>query len=80
MGLGLHRQLRASAPSYDREGPAALQRPFPAPVYDTCMKKVPMALISHLVCLPMQFRFLCQVVKGDVWDPTPNPVLLRGAQ
>ncbi|KAF4802334.1 DC-STAMP domain-containing protein 2-like protein [Turdus rufiventris] len=32
-------------------------------MYDKCMKKVTVPLINHLVCLPMQFGFLCHSVK-----------------
>ncbi|XP_031949599.1 DC-STAMP domain-containing protein 2 [Corvus moneduloides] len=32
-------------------------------MYRECMKRVTVPLINHLVCLPMQFGFLCQAVK-----------------
>lgn len=32
-------------------------------MYDKCMKKVTVPLINHIVCLPMQFGFLCHSVK-----------------
>ncbi|KAM9214667.1 E3 ubiquitin-protein ligase DCST1 [Leptosomus discolor] len=42
--------------------------------YDACMAKVKVPLISHLLCLPMKFRFLCNIVNvmhSWCWDKIP---------
>ncbi|KAM6190258.1 E3 ubiquitin-protein ligase DCST1 [Sarcoramphus papa] len=42
--------------------------------HKACMARVVVPLISHLLCLPMKFKFLCHIVKvmhGWCWDKIP---------
>ncbi|XP_049661695.1 LOW QUALITY PROTEIN: E3 ubiquitin-protein ligase DCST1 [Accipiter gentilis] len=42
--------------------------------HDACMARVVVPLISHLLCLPMKFKFLCHIVKimhSWCWDKIP---------
>lgn len=32
--------------------------------HKACMARIVVPLISHLLCLPMKFKFLCHIVKG----------------
>lgn len=40
--------------------------------HESCMRHIVVPLISHLLCLPMKFKFLCHIVKGEApasWAP-----------
>lgn len=30
-----------------------------------CMKAIPVPVINHILCVPMQFHFLCDVMRGE---------------
>lgn len=64
-GLGVRGQLRAPPPSPDviELGVQRCRDWFNAK-HKTCMAEVVVPLINHLLCLPMKFKFVCDIVKG----------------
>lgn len=33
--------------------------------WEECMKAIPVPVINHILCVPMQFHFLCDVMRGE---------------
>lgn len=60
----MHGQLRSPAPPDVIE--LGMQRCWDwfSAKHDACMARVVVPLISHLLCLPMKFKFLCHIVKS----------------
>ena len=74
-GAGMWGRSRAARPAEVVQDATQRCRRWFEAKHRACMAQIVVPVISHLLCLPMRFTFLCHIAKGGQWDPRPQPDL-----